>query len=103
MTATPLSRASRARARAAERKRTELAALKRQRAAQRYGKGPLRDRVVRPQTLKQYRVAVKSLFQWCKVNGYVIPRRMEDIDTLLCGWTEIPRRFSQTVSAGWRI
>ncbi len=63
MSPQPQSRRDAARARAAERKLAEQAAARRARAAARYGMGPLRDRVVRPRTLQQYKKAVKDFYK----------------------------------------
>ena len=84
----PQSRRDAARARAAERKLAEQAAARRARAAARYGMGPLRDRVVRPRTLQQYKKAVKDFYKWQRVNGLVVPSTVLEFDTLLTHWVE---------------
>ena len=84
----PLSRVQQARARAAEVKRAEARAVRVQRAKDRGGLGPLRDRVVKPVTLKRYKACVKELFKWCKQQGYKTPSSTEDFDGHLTAWAE---------------
>ncbi len=86
MTRAPLSRPQAARAKAAERQRAMAAAKKAERAKQRYG--PLRDRVVRPATLKRYRRHMKEFFDWCRKTGLKVPSTVEDFDEQLCQWAE---------------
>ena len=84
----PLSRVQQARARAAEVKRAEARAVRVQRAKDRGGLGPLRDRVVKPVTLKRYKACVKEFFKWCKQQGYKTPSSTEDFDGHFTAWAE---------------
>ena len=93
----PQSRRDAARARAAERKLAEQAAARRARAAARYGMGPLRDRVVRPRTLQQYKKAVKDFYKWQRVNGLGMPTTVLGFPTRPWADGPVPQFFSGPV------
>jgi integrase len=77
-----------ARAKAASRKRAERDANLRSRAAARYGKGPLQDRVVSPKTLRKYIASAKSFFKWLRLNGLQLPCEVVDFDIQITRWVE---------------
>jgi hypothetical protein len=86
MTARARPRIAAARALGVERKRAERAAALRARAAARYGKGSLQDRVVTPSTLRKHVKSAKAFFKWVRANCLVLPSEVVDFDIQITKW-----------------
>ena len=50
--------------------------------------GRLRDRVVKPATVKRYRIHVATFFSWISLSGRRIPAAVLEFDTQLCAYAE---------------
>ena len=50
--------------------------------------GPLRSLLVKPRTLERYAEALRRFSSWVRQNGWLAPKRAEDVDRLLACFVE---------------
>ncbi len=73
-------------ARARQARAARSAAEKARRRAERKKLGKLRDRVVRPSTIRRYEKHCKEFFTWLRHTGREVPRTVQEFDGSLCLW-----------------
>ena len=90
-----LPRPTVAKARAARAKREQRArraaassARRAQRRVERERLGRLRDRVIRPSTLKRYTEHAAEFYRWARRTGHSTPHTVEEFDVLHSHWAE---------------